>query len=166
MHSFLLSFRKVHKWSYSRKSTNFNMLFIWSSIFKSLSVVIPSIFSDWLFLIWTSLLLTANSLLVLNNTWHLFALAFTSWSLHHWKIAQATSSKSLTTEKMLSPVTSGVLSSAKLATWNFSIMKKRLHWRILKKSDPNIEPCGTPEIISFQELYSLPILVLWKRYDK
>ena len=68
----------------------------------------------------------------------------------------------LTAEEILSPVTYVVLSSAKLAISNFSIMQKRLHKWILKKSGPNMEPCRTPNIISFQE----PILVLWKRYDK
>ena len=84
------------------------------------------------------------------------------------KNSTATSSKSLTTEEILSPVTYGVLSSAKLAISNFSIMKKRSHKRILKKSgrNRNVEPYGTPAIISFQELYSLPILVFWKQCDK
>ena len=41
---------------------------------------------------------------------------------------------------MLAPVTYGVLSSAKLAISNFSIMKKRSHKWILKKGGPNIEP--------------------------
>ena len=143
-----------------------HMLFMWSSNFKSLSVVIPSNFSDWLYLIWTSLILTVNLLLVFNKTWHLSALALISLSLNHWKIAQATSSWSLTTEEILSAVTSGVLSATKLAISNFSIMKKRSHKWILKKSARNIEPCGTPYIISYQELCSLPIWVLWKRCDK
>ena len=37
---------------------------------------------------------------------------------------------------------------------------------MLKKSGYNIEPCKTPDIISFSVLYSLPILVLCKRCDK
>ena len=41
---------------------------------------------------------------------------------------------------MLAPVTYGVLSSAKLAISNFSIMKKRSHKWILKEGGPNIEP--------------------------
>ena len=61
------------------------------------------------------------------------------------------------TEEMFRPVTYGVLSSGKLAISYLSIMKKRSHKWILKKSGPNIEPCGTPDIISFQELYSFPI---------
>ena len=69
------------------------------------------------------------------------------------KNSTATSSKSLTTEEILSPVTYGVLSSAKLAISNFSIMKKRSHKWILKKSGPNIEPCETLDIISLQKLY-------------
>ena len=109
------------------------MLFTLSSNFKSLSMVIPSNFSDWLFLIWTSLILTVNSLLVRNNTWHLFALAFILLSSNHWKIAQATSSKSLTIKEILSPMIYGVLSPAKLAISNLSIIKKRSHKWIVKK---------------------------------
>ena len=55
---------------------------------------------------------------------HLSVLAFISLSLNHWKMAQLTSSKSLTTEEILSPVTYGVLSSTKLAISSFSIMEK------------------------------------------
>ena len=93
-------------------------------------------------------------------------LTFISLYLNHWKIEQATFSKNLTTEEILSPVTYGIFSSAKLAISNFSIMKKRSHGWILKKSGPNIELGGRPDIISFQELNSLPISVLWKRCDK
>ena len=63
-------------------------------------------------------------------------------------------------------VSCNILSSAKLAISNFSIKKKGSYKWILKKSGPNTEPCGKLDIISFQELYSLPILVLWKRCDK
>ena len=45
-------------------------------------------------------------------------------------------------------------------------MKKRSHKCILKKYGPNIEYCGTPDIISFQDLHSLPVLVLRKWRDK
>ena len=114
---YLLSFRQTHIRGYS------HMFFILSWNFKSLSMVIPSNFSDWLVLIWASLILTVNSLLVFNNTWHLSALAFISLFLKHWKIAQATSSKSLTMEEILSPVKYGVLLSAKLAISSFLIMK-------------------------------------------
>ena len=36
----------------------------------------------------------------------------------------------------------------------------------LKSSGPNIDPCGTPESISFHELYFLPILVLNRLFVK
>ena len=58
------------------------------------------------------------------------------------KIARATSSKSLTTEEILSPVTYGVLSPVKLVIPNFSIMKKISYKWVLKKSGPNIKPCN------------------------
>ena len=42
-------------------------------------------------------------------------------------MVQATSSKSLTREEILSPVQYGVLLSVKLAVLNLSMMKKRSH---------------------------------------
>ena len=128
----MLSFRQVYIWGYSRQSTNFGTCFFFCICYLCDLQILNNckwwflvIFSIDCFFIWTLSIVTINALLVFNNTWHLSALAFISLSLNHWKITQATSSKSLTTEEILSPVTYGVLSSVKLARSDFPIMKKR-----------------------------------------
>ena len=56
-----------------------------------------------------------------------------------------------------------VLSSAKLQTSDFITLRNKSLINILKRSDPSIEPCGTPMYVSNQELKDDPILILCLR---
>ena len=53
-----------------------------------------------------------------------------------------------------------VLSSVKLLTSDIVITKNKSFINILKRKDPEIEPQGTPLIVSHQELYEGHIFIL------
>ena len=56
-----------------------------------------------------------------------------------------------------------VLSLAKVHTSDNVIIKNKSFTNILKSKHPKIEPCGTPLIISYQELFRGPIFGLCLR---
>ena len=52
------------------------------------------------------------------------------------------------------------MSSVKLQTSDFTMLRSKSLINLLKRSDPTIEPCEMPMYISNQELKDDPILVL------
>ena len=87
-------------------------------------------------------------------------------SLNHLnKLLDAFSRESLKSSTLLADV-NGVLSSAMLAIFTSFKTKNKSARNILNKSGPNIDPWGTPSIISHQSLNEFPILVRCFLLDK
>ena len=53
-----------------------------------------------------------------------------------------------------------MLSSTKLQASDFVMEKNKSFMKILKRSGPRIDPCGTPVLISHHELKDEPVFVL------
>ena len=119
------------------------------------TIVYFFIFNNW-----------SHFLLVAQIKRHMSGFLFTWLLLNHWKCDFQAFCSLTISFSILFRASYGVLPSAQLTKPMLFFIKKRSQWKRVNKGDPNIDPWGTPNKISFRELYSALILVLYFRFER